>query len=445
MSKKWNIAVIAIVVVALLSLCACQNGGLSAYQIAVNNGFEGTEQQWLESLKGADGVNGSNGLNGADGQSITIADLKELYEQEVQENGYTGTFYQFLQDELGLTIDLTIDDSDVIEQCLLSAVSVKAYNSSSTSGSAGAGIIYKLNKEAGYAIIVTNYHVVYDGSVDDGVYDTIKAYLYGGECESQAIATTYVGGSMNYDLAVLKVENSDVLKNSYARQVTLSDGGSQVGEKAIAIGNPQAEGLSATSGIVSVESEHISISAVDNSGTISMRVMRIDTAINSGNSGGGLFNAYGQLIGIVNAKYNSTSIDNVGYAIPIGVVKNVVDNVLDSSDGKVRKLVFNFDVTAQDSVLAYDAITDEYYIKETCFVSKVSAGGLADGILQVGDVIDTISINGVEKAVNRIYDVADLMLTVRLGDQVQLTVLRGESPVDLDVDVSSLEQLTVIK
>ena len=445
MSKKWKIAVIAIVVVALLSLCACQNGGLSAYQIAVNNGFEGTEQQWLESLKGSDGINGSNGLNGADGQSITIADLRELYEQEVQENGYTGTFYQFLQDELGLTIDLTIDDSDVIEQCLLSAVSVKAYNSSSTSGSAGAGIIYKLNKEAGYAIIVTNYHVVYDGSVDDGVYDTIKAYLYGGECESQAIATTYVGGSMNYDLAVLKVENSDVLKNSYARQVTLSDGGSQVGEKAIAIGNPQAKGLSATSGIVSVESEHISISAVDNSGTISMRVMRIDTAINSGNSGGGLFNAYGQLIGIVNAKYNSTSIDNVGYAIPIGVVKNVVDNVLDSSDGKVRKLVFNFDVTAQESVLAYDAITDEYYIKETCVVSKVSAGGLADGILQVGDVIDTISINGVEKAVNRIYDVADLMLTVRLGDQVQLTVLRGESPVDLDVDVSSLQQLTVIK
>ena len=445
MSKKWKIAVIAIVVVALLSLCACQNGGLSAYQIAVNNGFEGTEQQWLESLKGSDGINGSNGLNGADGQSITIADLRELYEQEVQENGYTGTFYQFLQDELGLTIDLTIDDSDVIEQCLLSAVSVKAYNSSSTSGSAGAGIIYKLNKEAGYAIIVTNYHVVYDGSVDDGVYDTIKAYLYGGECESQAIATTYVGGSMNYDLAVLKVENSDVLKNSYARQVTLSDGGSQVGEKAIAIGNPQAEGLSATSGIVSVESEHISISAVDNSGTISMRVMRIDTAINSGNSGGGLFNAYGQLIGIVNAKYNSTSIDNVCYAIPIGVVKNVVDNVLDSSDGKVRKLVFNFDVTAQESVLAYDAITDEYYIKETCVVSKVSAGGLADGILQVGDVIDTISINGVEKAVNRIYDVADLMLTVRLGDQVQLTVLRGESPVDLDVDVSSLQQLTVIK
>ncbi|MGN0788797.1 MAG: S1C family serine protease [Christensenellales bacterium] len=451
MSKKWKIAVIAIVVVALLSLCACQNGGLSAYEIAVNNGFEGTEAEWLESLKGvdgvdgADGVDGKDGLNGADGQSITIADLQRLYEQEVQDSGYAGTFYEFLQDKLGLTIDVSIDDSEVIEQCLLSAVSIKAYNSSSTSGSAGSGIIYKLNKETGSAIIVTNYHVVYDGSVDDGVYDTIKAYLYGGECEAQAISTTYVGGSMNYDLAVLKVENSDVLKDSYAKQVTVSAGGYQVGERAIAIGNPQAEGLSATAGIVSVESEYISISAVDNSGTINMRVMRIDTAINSGNSGGGLFNAYGQLIGIVNAKYNSTTIDNVGYAIPIEVVKNVVDNVIDSSDGKVRKLVFGFEATAQDSVLAYDAITDKYYIKETCSVSKITTGGLADGVLQVGDVVQTISINGVEKSVNRIYDVSDLMLTVRVGDQVKLTVLRGETPVYLEVDVSSQEVLTVIK
>lgn len=450
MSKKWKIAVIVLVIIALFSLCACQQGGLSAYEIAVKNGFEGTEQQWLESLKGADGVDGtngidgSNGLNGADGQSITIADLQQLYEQEVQ-GGYTGTFYEFLKDKLGLVIDVSIDDSAVIEQCLLSAVSIKAYNSSSTSGSAGSGIIYKLSKETGSAIIVTNYHVVYDGSVDDGVYDTIKAYLYGGECEGQAISTTYVGGSMNYDLAVLKVENSDVLKDSYAKQVTLSESGYQVGERAIAIGNPQDKGIAATSGIVSLDSEIIKIAAVDNSDSISMRVMRVDTAINSGNSGGGLFNAYGQLIGIVNAKYNSTTIDNVGYAIPIEVVKNVVDNVIDGSDGKVRRLVFGFKVAAKDSVLAYDAVTDKYYIKETCSVSKITTGGLADGVLQVGDVIKTISINGVEKSVNRIYDVSDLMLTVRVGDQVKLTVLRGDTPVYIEVNVSSQEVLTVIK
>ena len=400
MSKKWKIAVIILVVIALFSLCACQEGGLSAYEIAVKNGFEGTEAEWLESLKGADGVdgtngiNGSNGLNGEDGQSITIDDLRDLYDQEVQDSGYAGTFYEFLQDKLGLTINFSTDDSAVIEDCLLSSVSVRAFNDSGI-GSAGAGVIYQLNQEAGDAIIITNYHVVYDGSADDGVYDNINIYLYGGESTSSAIPSTYVGGSMNYDLAVLRVSSNDIIKNSFARQATFADD-YQVGERAIAIGNPQDKGIAATAGIVSVESEYISISAVDNSDTIDMRVMRIDTAINSGNSGGGLFNAYGQLIGIVNAKYNSTTIDNVGYAIPIEVVKNVVDNVIDSSDGKVRKLVFGFEAAAKDSVLAYDAITDKYYIKETCSVSKITTGGLANGVLQVGDVIKTISINGVD-------------------------------------------------
>lgn len=449
MSKKWKIAVIVLVIIALFSLCACQQGGLSAYEIAVKNGFEGTEQQWLESLKGADGVDGtngidgSNGLNGADGQSITIADLQQLYDQEVEENGYTGTFYEFLKDKLGLTINFSTDDSSVIEDCLLSSVSVRATNDSG-SGSAGAGVICQLDKDAGDAIIITNYHVVYDGSADDGVYDNINVYLYGGESTSGAISTTYVGGSMNYDLAVLRVSSNDIIKNSFAKQATFADG-YQVGERAIAIGNPQDKGIAATSGIVSLDSEYIKIAAVDNSGYFDIRVMRIDTAINSGNSGGGLFNAEGKLIGIVNAKHNETSIDNVGYAIPIEVVKNVVDNVIDGSDGKVRRLVFGFKVAAKDSVLAYDAVTDKYYIKETCSVSEITTGGLADGVLQIGDVIKTISINGVEKSVNRIYDVSDLMLTVREGDQVKLTVLRGETPVYLEVNVSSQEVLTVIK
>lgn len=449
MSKKWKIAVIVLVIIALFSLCACQQGGLSAYEIAVKNGFEGTEAEWLESLKGADGmdgtngIDGSNGLDGADGQSITIADLQELYEQEVQDNGYAGTFYDFLQDKLGLTINFSTDDSAVIEDCLLSSVSVRATNDSG-SGSAGAGVIYQLDKEAGDAIIITNYHVVYDGSADDGVYDNINVYLYGGESPSGAISSTYVGGSMNYDLAVLRVSSNDIIKNSFARQATFADD-YQVGERAIAIGNPQDKGIAATSGIVSLDSEYIKIAAVDNSGYVDIRVMRVDTAINSGNSGGGLFNAEGKLIGIVNAKHNETAIDNVGYAIPVDIVKKVVDNVLASSDGKVRRLVFGFKVAAKDSVLAYDAVTDKYYIKETCSVSEITTGGLADGVLQIGDVIKTISINGVEKSVNRIYDVSDLMLTVREGDQVKLTVLRGETPVYLEVNVSSQEVLTVIK
>ncbi|MGN0797859.1 MAG: S1C family serine protease [Christensenellales bacterium] len=444
MSKKWKIAVIVLIIIALFSLCACQEGGLSAYEIAVQNGFEGTEAEWLESLKGADGadgVDGSNGLNGADGQSITLDDLRDLYDQEVQESGYTGTFYEFLQDKLGLTINFSTDDSAVIEDCLLSSVSVRASNNSG-SGSAGAGVIYQLDQEAGDAIIITNYHVVYDGS-DDGVYDDIKVYLYGGESTSGAISTTYVGGSMNYDLAVLRVESNDVIKNSFARQATFADG-YQVGERAIAIGNPQDKGIAATSGIVSLESEYINIAAVDNSGYVKIRVMRVDTAINSGNSGGGLFNAEGKLIGIVNAKHNETSIDNVGYAIPVDIVKKVVDNVLASSDGVVRKLVIGVTVTAQDSTLAYDSVEDKYYIKEKCVITEVEANSIVRESIQLNDVLKSISINGNSSDINRFFYVSDLMLTVKAGDEVVLTVIREGVDVDIAVSVTN-QNLVVVK
>ncbi|MGN0764924.1 MAG: S1C family serine protease [Christensenellales bacterium] len=448
MSKKWKIAVIVLVIIALFSLCACQQGGLSAYEIAVQNGFEGTEAEWLESLKGADGVDGtngidgSNGLDGADGQSITLDDLRDLYEQEVQDNGYAGTFYDFLQDKLGLTINFSTDDSAVIEDCLLSSVSVRATNDSG-SGSAGAGVIYQLDKEAGDAIIITNYHVVYDGSADDGVYDNINVYLYGGESTNSAISSTYVGGSMNYDLAVLRVSSNDIIKNSFAKQATFADD-YQVGERAIAIGNPQDKGIAATSGIVSLESEKINIAAVDNSGYVEIRVMRVDTAINSGNSGGGLFNAEGKLIGIVNAKHNETSIDNVGYAIPVDIVKKVVDNVLASSDGVVRKLIIGVTVTAQDSTLAYDAVNDKYYIREKCVITEVKADSLLRESIQLNDVLKSISINGNSSDINRFFCVADLMLTVRDGDEVKLTVVREGVDVDIAFTVTN-QNLVVVK
>lgn len=75
-----------------------------------------------------------------------------------------------------------------------------------------------------------------------------------------------------------------------------------VGDSVIAIGNPNAGGIAVTQGILSMESEYITMTAADNVSTVQIRVMRVDAAINGGNSGGGLFNDSGELIGIVNAK-----------------------------------------------------------------------------------------------------------------------------------------------
>jgi hypothetical protein len=110
-------------------------------------------------------------------------------------------------------------------------------------------------------------------------------YLYGSEIEENAIKATYVGGSLYYDIAVLHIKESEMLMSSNACAVDVADSDNiVVGDSAIAIGNAQGLGISSTAGIVSVDSEYITMTAADGKNEVSFRVMRVDTAINSGNS-----------------------------------------------------------------------------------------------------------------------------------------------------------------
>ena len=141
----------------------------------------------------------------------------------------------------------------------------------------GSGVIYKLESD-GSAFIVTNYHVVYDSNsnTDNHISDKIYIYLYGLESEAYAIPATYVGGSANYDIAVLRVDKNDILLDAIetgaATAVTVANSDELTpGMTTIAIGNPSSSdadlgGISVTKGIVSVDSEYITMSAIDNSG-----------------------------------------------------------------------------------------------------------------------------------------------------------------------------------
>ena len=307
---KKTIAVIisiAIMATCVIALSACEdadNNGLSAYELAVKNGFEGTETEWLESLKGTDGedgvdgTNGINGLNGTDGKDNTLT-VNDYYEAAV-EAGYEGAMLDFIKEVLG---DATVSDNKyTIAENLLSSVSIVcqfeiAYDNifygsgTTTTSSSGSGVIYKLDKSTGSAYIITNYHVVYaaESVSADKISRNINVYLYGGETGEQAIPATFIGGAMNYDVAVLYIENSDILKNSDAKAVEFADSNEiAVGQTAIAIGNAQGKGISATSGVISVDSENLTMTAADNVTSVTFRVMRVDCAVNKGNSGGGL-------------------------------------------------------------------------------------------------------------------------------------------------------------
>ena len=417
MKTKRKALSLALALILLLSFTAlftsCNDifystQGLSAYEIALQNGFVGSETEWLESLKGVDGADGKDGANGSSSES------DENYRRNINE-------------------------------ALLASVSIYCETpkaDGTNTYSAGSGIIYKLNKEAGSAYIITNYHVIYSSvaTTSNKISPNIRIYLYGGyfagsdTMNETGIKAEFVGGSMTYDIAVLKITNDDRIRENDCKAVKLYDSNLLLpGMRAIAIGNPNGMGTSVTSGIVSVESENITMSAIDGSGAdVTMRVIRIDTAVNEGNSGGGLFNENGELIGIVNAKTKSLMVDNIGYAIPSNIAIYCAENILDNCDGitntAIVKCLVGITVQTTDSYAKYDAASGNITLHDEVTIVEVSATSLLKNELKAGDILTKIKLNGEEITVFRQYQLIDLVLKARVGDTIELTVLRdGET------------------
>ena len=432
-SKKSFIKyLVLILIVPCIMLCsACSiSFGRSAYDIAVDNGFVGTEAEWLESLKGTDGTN------------LTIDDL---YQKAVAE-GFEGTMLEFINQKLAFSV--ASSDELIASKAILSAVKVVcAFQKTTTTydifGNAntkktnytsnGAGVIYQLSATKNRALIVTNYHVVYDkeSDVSGHISDNINVYIYGSE--KLAIEASYVGGSMNNDIAVLLVENNGTLMASDCVAATIANSDEIVaGEKAIAIGNPEAKGISVTSGIVSVDTEEISLTGADGATKVNFRVMRVDTAINEGNSGGGLFNKNGDLIGIVNAKTMKDNegnvVENMGYAIPsnvaIRVANSIYDNCYGSSNTGFKSAKLGFTI-ASSSKAVYDEQTKLTKIVEDVSVSATNTNSPARKMgLTAGDKVSKIKIvsgsDVTEITITRLFQVADALLLVRVGDVVTI-------------------------
>ncbi len=305
--------------------------------------------------------------------------------------------------------------------------------------SAGSGVIFKLDKRNGKAFIITNYHVVYDKN--GGISKEISVYLYGGEYSEAEINATYVGGSLNYDIAILYVEDSEIIKNSCAAAVDVADSDNIfVGQTAIAIGNAEGYGLSASSGVISVDSEYIDMIAPDDITQVSFRVMRIDTAVNHGNSGGGLFNAQGELIGIVNAKIIDENVENIGYAIPstlvVAVANNIIDNCFEKDCSTLQRCLLGITIRTENSSAVYDESTRLVRIVESIGVVEVSKGSIAYGIVEADDILVSATLNGITKEITRQFHVIDLMINARPGDTMYLTVKRGEETITVSIEIT---------
>ena len=322
-----------------------------------------------------------------------------------------------------------MSDAEVYAAGVNSVVSINVTGTSGTNffgqavqtASAGSGFI--LTKD-GY--IVTNYHVVKDG-------EAVKVTLYSGD-EYEA---KYVGGDEDYDIAVIKVEAADL------QPVTLGDSSSlNVGDHVLAIGNPLGElTFSMSGGMVSCVNRAINVDGTP------FNMIQTDASINPGNSGGPLFNQYGEVVGIVSAKYSSTgneSVEGLGFAIPINDVFAMIQDIM--TNGYVTNKPY-LGVTA-GTMTEQMAAQYRYDITSGVFIYSVEEDSAADHAgLKMGDVItkvDGTAITSMEDltVAKKQYSAGDTCtLTVyREGQETTVELTWGAVPADQQSNVSSEEQ-----
>ena len=288
---------------------------------------------------------------------------------------------------------------------ITTSVTTNYFGFTTTSAASGSGFIFS---DDGY--ILTNYHVIENST-------SIKVAMYDGSSYDAEL----IGYDESNDVAVLKIDASDL------QPVVLGDSGNlNVGDSVLAIGNPLGElTFSLTAGVVSALDREVTLS-----GNVTMELIQTDCAINSGNSGGALFNLYGEVIGITNAKYSSSgsgaSIDNIGFAIPINSVMNIVESIIEK--GYIAKPYIGVSVTSVSSE------TQSYGLPKGAAVKAISEGSPAEAAgLQINDIITEANGTKIEssddlvKLVGGLYNGAELKLTVyRQGETVEITVTVGE-------------------
>lgn len=311
-------------------------------------------------------------------------------------------------------------------------------------------------------------------------------YLYGYQEKEYKINATFVGGSADNDIAVLKIDRKDLSEelatiffdSGYYYEAEIGDSSTLVGgEGVIAVGNPlmantydgmtleqgeeafiDALVLSSTSGVVSSVSNYALFeSLLESDKTVNMRLIRVDAAINSGNSGGGLYDLYGNLVGIVNSKMASSSIDNVGYAIPINIATSIADQVIEQCDGSTKTslntriktlsldaLGFSYKNGKSNSNLAKDSNgNNEWNVSYNVIVSSVADGGIASASdLKTGDIITAVKFGDktyyASTYFNQDFELDDLLLNVGTNcNQIILTVFRDSETKTITINLTS--------
>ena len=365
-------------------------------------------------------VGGATGAVGMAGYQYLFQKTGEVYIENIEDDSSTSRMYVGEREEKKLDV-ISVDSSKV-----LTAAEIYAANVNSTVGisatvrttsrgrtvegtASGSGFILTSD---GY--IVTNYHVVEGASA-------IKVTTF----DNSTYEAKLIGYDDGNDIAVLKIDAENL------SPVVLGDSDKMnVGDNVVAIGNPLGElTFTLTAGMVSALNRQITID------DMSMNLIQTDCAINSGNSGGALFNSYGEVIGMTNAKYSSSnsssaSIDNIGFAIPSNTVSNIVTSIIEK--GYVEKVYIGVTVSASYGQRGSQNV-------QGVTVQSVAEGSPAEEAgIQKGDIITAVNGDKITSA----SGLSAWTSKSKAGDVLTLSIIRDGENIELKVTLGVRQQTT---
>jgi len=274
---------------------------------------------------------------------------------------------------------------------------------------AGSGVIIKDN---GY--IITNNHVV-AGASNIIVTTTDK----------KEYEATLIGTDADTDVAVIKINGQGLKAATMGNSEQLN-----VGDLAVAIGNPLGElGGTVTAGIISALDRSISIDGK------TMRLLQTDTSINPGNSGGGLFNQYGQLVGVVVAKSSGSDVEGLGFAIPINRAAEVASQLMDGGyvKGKPSTGMAYQDISQQQSAdpFGFDEFFGGTPSQSGVYIAEINGKNAKKAGFKVGDMV--YSVDG--KEIDSFETLSSIITSHKVGDKVTYVVLRDGQALEIDLEL----------
>lgn len=309
------------------------------------------------------------------------------------------------------TVVTTLDVSDMVQAAMPCIVAITNTSEKYVQGmwgqtytqeseSCGTGFLVEQDNE--YLYIATNNHVV------DGAKKLTVQFS-----DDAEVSAEIKGQVATKDLAVIKVALKDIPEEtrSVIKLARLGDSNSlRVGESAIAIGNALGYGQSVTTGVVSALGRSVTVTDSSSGTTIvNNNLIQTDAAINPGNSGGALFNSEGEVIGINSVKYSDTSVEGIGYAIPISDAMLVIEKLISGEQIDVAKAGY----------LGIQGMDSNYGV----YIYKVLSNSAAEKAgLRVGDIITRLEGN----TISTMNQLKELLSYYSAGEEVELVVMKAQ-------------------